>query len=164
MTHQATLTFDQPLVRRAVFAFWRRTVGIGFLLATVALTVAFALLLASGDTSWSVGVLGMSLVVGVSFVGFIYFVHYRNAMAKFRAMGLPQASLSVEDATFTISSGLGSTTLPWSSVIEVWRFPGFWLVLFSKAHFITIPLATVSPDMQEFLLKSVQASGGKVVD
>lgn len=163
MSHQATLTYDEQLLRRAVLAFWRRSVGIGFPAAMVVVTIAFVSLLARGESSWAVGALGMVLVFGLAFVLAIYVVHYRNAMAKLRDMGLPQATFIAEASSFSVSSGIGNSTMQWSSVIALWRFSGFWLLLFSKAQFITLPLATVSPEMQAFVLKSVQASGGKVV-
>ena len=78
-------------------------------------------------------------------------------------MGAPTATLSLDDASFTMSSGLGSASLKWSSVTEVWRFPSFWLVLFSKAQFVTLPLASVTAEAQAFILSRVSAAGGKVV-
>ncbi|KQZ30488.1 hypothetical protein [Duganella sp. Root1480D1] len=91
MSHQAILTYDKQLLRRAVLAYWRRSVGVRLPLALSVVAIAFAWLLAEGCYS------------------------------------------------------------------------GFWLLLFSKAQFITLPLETVSQEMQAFVLKSVQASGGKVV-
>ncbi len=161
--HQSTLTYTEPLVRKAVFAFWRRTVGIGFFIALGLLSCSLILLIWQGDRSWVVGALGAFLVFGLGFALLVYVVHFRNALAKFRGMGAPTATLLVDDASFTMASGLGSTTLQWSAVTEVWRFPSFWLVLFSKAQFVTFPLASVTADTQSFILKRVAAAGGKVV-
>ena len=35
MSHEATLIYSESLLRQAVFAFWRRSVGVGFLLALI---------------------------------------------------------------------------------------------------------------------------------
>jgi hypothetical protein len=163
MTHQTTLRYSETLLRRSVFAFWRRTVGLGFLVALVFVGGGLAQLLYIGDTSWIVGALAVALVVGVSFIVAIYVVHFRNAMQKFRDMGTPEALLVVEDKAFTLTSGIGSTSLAWSSIAEVWCFTDFWLLLFSKAQFSTIPLANVSPEMQTFVLQRVRSAGGKIV-
>lgn len=163
MTHQTTLRYSETLLRRSVFAFWRRTVGLGFLVALVFVGGGLAQLLYKGDTSWIVGALAVALVVGVSFIVAIYVVHFRNAMQKFRDMGTPEALLVVEDKAFTLTSGIGSTSLAWSSIAEVWCFTDFWLLLFSKAQFSTIPLANVSPEMQTFVLQRVRSAGGKIV-
>ena len=163
MPHQATLTYTEPLLREAVFAFWRRTVGVGFFIALALLVCSLAFLLWHGDRSWFVGALGAFLVFGCGFTVLVYFVHLRNALAKFRGMGAPIAAVSLGEASFTMSSGLGSTTLRWSAVTEVWRYPSFWLLLFSKAQFVTVPLASVPAEAQEFILSHVLAAGGKVV-
>jgi hypothetical protein len=41
----------------------------------------------------------------------------------------------------------------WSTVKEIWRFPDFWLLLFSKAQFATIPAQCVPMAMQDFVLR-----------
>jgi len=163
MSHQATLTYTEPLLRRAVFAFWRRTVGIDLLIATAIVAGALAFFLLQGDSSWRVGVLATVLMLAITFAPAIYVVHYRNTMAKLRNMGNPQAILRAEESSFSVTSGIVSSTLQWSSIMEVWCFPEFWLLLFSKAQFMTVPLSTLSPDMQTFVLQQVKAAGGKVI-
>jgi hypothetical protein len=44
----------------------------------------------------------------------------------------------------------------------VWRFDSLWLLLFSKARFVTLPLEDVPSPMQTFILGRVKASGGKI--
>lgn len=162
MHYQTTLVYTEPLLRQAVFAFWRRTVGVGFLLALLFLACAFAFLVWQGNRSWFVGALGAIVVAGFGIAAAIYFVHIRNSLARFRAMGASEATLVLEDSSFTVSTGLGSSTLQWSAVKEVWQFPSFWLLLFSRAQFLTLPLASVPADAQEFILSQVAAAGGKV--
>jgi hypothetical protein len=162
--YQATLAYTEPLVREAALAFWRRTVGVGFFIALALLLCTVSFLAWHGDRSWFVGALGSFLVFGLAFALLVYFVHLRNALARFRAMGEPVATLSLSEASFTLSSGLGSTSLQWSAVKEVWRYPSFWLLLFSKSQFVTVPLASVTAEAQAYLLSHVAAAGGKVVD
>jgi hypothetical protein len=157
------LDYTEPLLRAAVFAFWRRTVGVGFLVALGVVFGAWVFLLWQGDRSWVVGLLGAVLGFGGMFAVVVYLVHLRQALAKFRAMGAPTATWSMDDASFTLASGLGSTSLAWSSIVEVWRYPAFWLVLFSKAQFVTLPVAALPDDVRAFILDRVAAAGGKVV-
>ncbi len=164
MPHVTTLEYSEPLVRAAVFAFWRRSVGVGFFIALSLIIFSLSFLIWHGDRSWVVGALGAVFLLALTFAFLVYFVHLRNSLAKFRAMGAPVATLSFDDASFTMSSGLGSTSLRWSAVTELWRYPSFWLLLFSKAQFVTIPLATVSPEARAFMLSRVAAVGGKIVD
>lgn len=162
MSYQATLIYSEPLVRSAVFAFWRRSVGIGFIVALAAVAVCLAVLVAQGTTNWLVGALAAVLVLGVAFSVAVYIVHYRNSLRKFREMASPQATFHAEDSSFTISSSIGTTTLQWSAVKELWQFRRVWLLLYSKAQFSTLPLACLPSEMQAFVVQRVQAAGGKV--
>src|SRR6266536_679041 len=116
MSHEATLIYSEPLLRQAVFAFWRRSVGVGFVVALTVVALSLGALLAQGSASWLVGALAAVLVVGVAFAVALYFVHYRGSLRKFRAMGSPPATFRAEESSFTISSGIGTTTLQWSAV------------------------------------------------
>ncbi len=70
-------------------------------------------------------------------------------------MGSLETVFRVKVATFTVISGIGTTTLQWFAIKDVWQFSDVWLLLCSKAQFSTLPLANLSPQMQ--------ATGGKVV-
>ncbi|PTT89163.1 hypothetical protein DBR42_08380 [Pelomonas sp. HMWF004] len=118
-------------------------------------------LLAQGDRSWVVGLLGSAVIFGAAFVVAIYVVHYRNAMQKLRDMGSPRATFRASDNSFTVSSDVATSTVPWSTVTQIWKFENCWLLLFSKAQFMTLPLASISQDMQAFVLARVAAAGGK---
>lgn len=162
MPFEAKLVYNEQLLRQVVFGFWRRSIGIGPLIAFAIAILCIVLLIVQGDASWIVGALGAVLAMGAAFAAAVYVVHYRNTMRKFREMGEPEATFRAEDSTFTLSSGLGTSTLKWSSIKEVWRFEEFWLLLFSRAQFVTLPTANLSAEMQTFVLRQVQATGGKL--
>jgi hypothetical protein len=135
---------------------------VGFLIALVILAVVLAFDVSSGDRSWRVGMLGAVLLIGAGMMVAIYFVHYANATRKLKEMGEPRAAFTASESSFTVASGAGSSTLPWSSVTEVWKLRGCWLLLFSKAQFITLPILCVPEEMRAFILQRVAAAGGKV--
>jgi hypothetical protein len=162
MPHEYPLTYSAPLLRRAVFAFCWRTVGLRFLLAMVALAGIVAWLIWQGDRSWILGLFGAILVLGVALPPLLYLTHYRRALARFRAMASPHATIAVDDSTLTLSSDLGRSEIPWSTVREVWQFPQFWLLMFSGSHYATLPVETVPPDVRTFILRCVEAAGGKI--
>ena len=164
MSHEATLIYSVPLIREAVYGFWRRSVGLGMLVAIVLLTGMLTLFLIDGDRSWRVGAMAVTVFFGVASVIAIYVVHYANAVRKLKDMGSPQATIIASESSFTVTSGAGSATLPWSSVIEVWQFKNVWLLLFSKAQFFTLPLSYVPAEFRTFILQRVAAAGGKIHD
>jgi len=162
MSHEATLIYSEALLRQAVFAFWRRSVGVGFLAALLVAMLGLGVLVAQGMASWIVGTLAAVLVLGIAFATVVYVVHYRNSLRKFRQMDNPRATFRADESTFTIISDIGTTTLQWSAVKELWQFPSVWLFLYSKAQFTTLPLACLSPETQAYIVQCVRAAGGKV--
>ena len=162
MPHEATLIYNEALLRQAVFAFWRRSVGVGFFVALLIAALGLVVLVALGQASWLIGGLAVVLVLGIAFATVVYVVHYRNSLRKFRQMDKPQASFSAEESSFTMSSDIGTTTLQWSAVRELWQFPSVWLLLYSKSQFTTLPLACLPAETQAYIVQCVRAAGGKV--
>jgi hypothetical protein len=163
MLFQTTLNYDETLLRQAVLSFWWRVVGLRFLIVLALLVIAFAYHFYHGDRSWFMGVLAVLIFIALVFLIAIYQIHYRNALSKLRAMGLPTASFSASESSFSFESGAGNSTLPWSSVTEIWKFEHHWLMLFSKAQFVTLPIADISPEFQAFILERVKTSGGVII-
>ncbi len=159
MQQQTTLVYTEPLLRRAVRAYWLRSFGVGFLVALSITTISLISLLWTGDRSWWVGMLGAVLFFGVTIAVMVYVVHLRNSMAKFRAMGEPTATFAVDDETFTVASGIGSSTMRWSTVVAIQQYPEFWLMYFSKAQFITLPVECLPDAMRSFVLARLAAHG-----
>jgi hypothetical protein len=162
MSHETTLIYSEALLRQAVFAFWRRSIGVGFIVALLVGALGLIVLIAQGVASWLAGVLAAVLVLGIGFAAAVYFVHYRKSLRKFRQMDKPRATFRADESSFTMSSDIGTTTLQWSAVKELWQFPSVWLLLYSKAQFSTLPLACLSPETQAYIVQRVRASGGKV--
>jgi YcxB-like protein len=161
MSHQVTLRYDEGLLRRAVLHFWWRLVGVRLLVAIVVMAAALVVLVFDGDRSWFVGVLATVLAFGIAFIVAVYVIHYRNAITKFKNMGNPEATLTVCESSLSMSSGAGSTTVPWSAVTELWQFPDFWLLFFSRSQFVTLPLANFTHEARAFVLERIQTAGGK---
>ena len=84
MSHEATLIYSETLLRQAVFAFWRRSVGVGFLVALLVASLGLGLLVTQGVASWLAGALAAVLVLGIGFAAAVYVVHYRKSLRKFR--------------------------------------------------------------------------------
>jgi hypothetical protein len=160
--HSATLKYDESLVTRAVRSYWRGSLGISVLVGVPLICVFLALRIADGDRSWYLGLLAGAALLGIGMPILVYWVHYRNSMAKFRDMKEPVATFVADEDSFTLASDLGSSTLKWEAIKEVWGFDGFWLLLFSKAHFATIPLDGLSDEMRSYVLERVKRSGGSV--
>jgi YcxB-like protein len=158
--NEIKLRYSEPLLREAVRAFVFRAIirgfGLRFFVACAALAFCIAYLLSHGDRSWVVGALAsMLFFVGVFFL-IIYLAHYRNTVGRFRQMRVPEASFAYTEEQFTLTSEMGSATLPWSAITEVWRYPRFWLILFSRSQFSTLPLDCLDAETQAFITRKTQ--------
>jgi hypothetical protein len=162
MQYEARLNYDMSILREALHGYWWRTVTPRLLLAVVVSIVLLIYLWLSGDRSWSIGAAGAIVVVGVGMIVAVYFVHSANMKRKLKDMGTPEATFSVTESSFIVASGAGSATIPWSSVTDILKLKRCWLLSFSKAQFITVPLAGVSEEMRAFILRCVAAAGGKI--
>jgi hypothetical protein len=162
MSHEAILIYSESLLREAVFGFWRRSIGMGFILMLVALTVVLGVLVALGAPVWIIVTLAVLLVLAAAVAVALYIGYYRNSLRKFRTMSTPRATFRADESSFTMTSDAGTTTLQWSAVKELWQFPSVWLLLYSKTQFSTLPLACLPPDIQAFVQERVREAGGKV--
>lgn len=161
-SHQATLTYSNALLHRSVRAFWWRATGWQMRLGVAVLGALFVATWLGGDRTWAVSVLGMGFVASLAVLVMVYVVHRGNGLAKLRDMGAPTAAFTADEAGMRFVSGAGDSRLPWSMVQELWQFDGFWLLLFSKAQFVTLPLADLSPELQAFVLERTTAAGARV--
>jgi YcxB-like protein len=162
MQLQTTLVYTKPLLKSAVLCFWWRVVGVKYLIAIGFVAAGLIYGITTGNKSWFIGALASFLFFAIAIIVALYFVHYYNVFAKFKAMGEPSATCILDEHTLFFASGAGSATLPWSSVTEVWRFTDCWLLLYSKSQFSTLPVANLSPEMQAFIVERVIAAGGKI--
>jgi hypothetical protein len=126
------------------------------------MTLWLIALLVQKDYSWQTGMIGTAIAFGFLFSASVYVVHYRNALAKFRDLSGSTATFHVDEDSFTVESSIGASTLKWSTVKEVWQFQNVWLLMFSKAHFSTLPVANLSPQLRLFIVEHVRAAGGKI--
>jgi hypothetical protein len=162
MRQETTLIYSEALVRRAIFKFWRRTLGWRYPAALMLCAVGLVGMLLKGDRSWLVGLVGAGFLLGVVMCALLYVSHYRNSLGRFRALEGAEATLSLDSETFTLTSSEGSSTMPWKAVTEVWKFQEIWLLLFSKAQFVTLPLASLTPEMRSAISDRVAHAGGRV--
>lgn len=149
------LIYTREIVKAAVWAFWLKTVERKFLVVLVLLTGFEVYLLATGNRSWVAGMLGTTVLFGFAMTSIVYVVHFRRGMAKFSAMKDPHANLELDEERFRVRSGAGASELPWSAVKEIWQFEEFWLLLFSPAEFMTLPLENIPMEARELILRKV---------
>jgi hypothetical protein len=140
--HQIDVRYTELLVREAVNAFFWRTLrrrfGWSGAVALVVTLIAFGVLVLGGDRSWVVGFSGAAILFVLLIFLFGCNAHYRNATGRLKRMARPEARFVFTEQDFSITSDLGSGSLSWSSVREVWGIPA---VLAVPAVEIAVPYA-----------------------
>lgn len=161
-SHDITLVFSEDLLKKAVRAFWWRTIGLSYVIAFGIVLFCAAYLYFDGDRTWKFGLTVALVLFGAAMPLLVYVTHYRNTLGKFRALKGENATLRISPEFLGMESFIGKTSIKWSSVEELWRFDEFWLLLFSKGQFSTLPLSCLSESDRNAILKYVEAAGGKI--
>lgn len=162
MRYKLQLNYSEALIQQAVIRFWFRSVGARFFVAIIFLVSLFIFMLYASQSSWLVGALGAFLFLAVLFVVLVYVVHYKRSINKFKAMNPKSASLEVSESEFSLSSSLGTVSLTWQAISDVWVYENMWLIFFSKYQFSTIPLSGISEEEQAYFLAQIKLAGGKI--
>ena len=162
MVYSIDVHYTEATIRSAAHRFLKR-----FLLPEIAVGLAAVVLGAlmygvNAAPLWvalTLGVAGLALVLASGAVALRY---VSQARRKFAAMGDAHAVWRFSDAALGTKSGLGTTEIPWRLVTKVWRFDDVWLLFFDAGGYSTLPTAQLSPDVRDFIVRRVEASGGKV--
>jgi len=159
---ETKLVYTEEIVRAAAFASWRVLVNNRIIAALVILSVSLIVQIQDDDRSWLVGALGVILFIATAICGFGYLRSVRGSLARLRKMKIPEALLQADDTWLSASSELGAIRIPWSAIGEIKQYPKFWLLILSKTSHLTVPLANLSAENQEFVLKQVRLAGGVI--
>jgi hypothetical protein len=158
--HHTTLRYSETLLRSAVSSFVFRAItrhlGTTFILAIAAVVGITIYLLAQNDRSWLVGFLSATVLFAGAFIAAVFLAHYRNTIGRFRQMRSPEATLAYDEQQFTLNSELGSATMPWSAITEVWRYPRYWLLIFSPSQFVTLPTDCLDQNTKDFISRKTR--------
>jgi hypothetical protein len=119
--------------------------------------IALVSLVLRGERGWLVGFMAAGVLCVVAIVASVFIAHSRNTIGRFRKMRSPEATFDCTDQDFTLTSEMGTATMPWSAVEAVWRYPRFWLLVFSPAQFVTLPLECLSAEAQALILSKTNA-------
>ena len=151
------VAYTEPMLRRAVRLFVWRSSGEILRRRGWLLLVAIALIgmgLARGwrtDPSWVLAAyIAATALVPLVFL-LVWRAHFVNTVGKFRSMASPTAEFVFRDQDMSISSALGSVSLPWTRLIDVWETPEFWMMFLTRSQFVTLPVASLSEEARVFL-------------
>jgi YcxB-like protein len=159
---EAQLVFTEPLLRRVVRCYrWRRWGRMYAILIPLAVAWLAWLAIYDQDRYMTGFVAALTILLISTAIGAGVALRIQ-LLRNFRKLGGAPTQFRAEASTFTISSPISTQTWAWSIVTEIWRFPDFWLLMFGRSNFITLPVASTSEELRAFVAERVQAAGGKV--
>lgn len=151
--YRARVIYTEPMLRQAVRTFvWRSAMRRWWLwLAAILITVIGLITGWHKGPSWADGVAITGLILVPLFFSLVWWSHFAHTVGKFRAMTSPVGEFTFRDRDVTIASSLGSATLPWSSFVDVWEMPRFWMIFPARNQFVTLPIETLSEELRDFV-------------
>ena len=162
MAYTIDVQYAEATIRTAAHRFLKR-----FLLPEIAVGLAAVGLAAvlwgiNAAPPWAAVTLGGAGLALVLVSGAVALRYVSQARRKFTAMGDPLVVWRFSEATVGTRSGLGTTEVPWQLVTKVWRFDDVWLLFFGHGGYSTLPTAPLGDDVRDFIVRRVEACGGKV--
>ena len=161
MEYQAHVVYDRDVISEAARRFVLRSIRWDGFAVFFALVAALGYLLASGDRSWVVGVVGTAVVLIAIFGVALYVVPYRRSLARFERMSAKTAEVSFTESGLRMTSDLGQQEFRWQLVDRLWTYPRVWL-LFVGGTYMTLPPGSLDDETKKFVLEQIKQHGGHV--
>ncbi|MGB8369379.1 MAG: YcxB family protein [Limisphaerales bacterium] len=167
VTSSREITFDWSLnfaraVKRRHFARQIRRPGLLFL--PVGIIGLFGIWL-----HWQKGQSGGGywLLVCISVLPWLLSGAHHLAINQMQSLGVvPRVTVRIEPESITITSEKGPSTIKWSAIKEIWRFPDvvllFWDAKHSLDHAFALPVASLDENLRRFIEDRVREHGGVV--
>lgn len=105
--------------------------------------------------TWIDTAVGSVYLFGIVFLINLYRNAVRQSIARLRKMKSPVGQFNLTADNFTVSTELGSSTLPRSSIESLSEQDGFWLLYTSPTSALTVPLAAIETTALNFLKEQI---------
>jgi hypothetical protein len=155
ITYTATLRYTQELGSKVSWYWVRRKFGYSTVICSLALALTLVWLFFWDDYNSFFWVMGLSLAACIGIYFWCAYQSSRRWKRALSAMGKPEAQLVLTEDSFAVSSGAGSSTIPWRRFTKIWKQPDFWMLFLDSGYPVTLPLAGVSPEVLELIEEKI---------
>lgn len=151
---ELTFTFTPALVRAAALRFWASYFGwaAGISVLAVAAVGFYFLSVDASVGRWFLAVAAFGVLMFV--VG--GFTTVRRGMGQLRRMAKPVMTIRFTDDQIEPKSDLGSAQIPWSAVYGLRKYSNLWLVMLTKANYMTLPIDNLDQDLRDFISSKIE--------
>jgi len=155
-TYAATLKYTQSLAYKISMFYAQRQLGRVGIAGILLLVLGLGLAHSNGYDFTFTQVIGLTIVGCFAIYFWFRFEIQRRWLDKLKSMGKPEAQLVVNEETFTVSSGAGSSTIPWKRFTDLWKQDEYWLLFIGKYSApITIPLEGVDANVLQLIEEKI---------
>jgi hypothetical protein len=77
-------------------------------------------------------------------------------MEQYRKMRLPQVTFQFSEASIRTTSDLGTAEIPWRTIDGLWKFPTVWLLMLTKANYVTLPAAALDAELRQLITSKLE--------
>ena len=157
MTREFTFQRTPDLVGPVTRRFIRRNASKGFVVSALLVPIAiFFLVRGRFEVLAWLGIIVPALYI------LVWIIYYQRALKVCRELPDPTVAIKIEPEGITFSMPDQTTTMKWSRIKTLWRFPEALLFFtFDQQTFTMIPLAELGEDGAKFIEEQVRAAGGK---
>ena len=79
----------------------------------------------------------------------------QKGLDRLRRMPKPQMRFIFDERGVTFDSDLGTSTMSWLSVENIWEFPEAWLLMFGEQRFLTVPCSILTEEVKTMIKTKV---------
>lgn len=159
MSHTVTVTYDRPLVRRALNRFMLRRLGPSFFVALFGGILILSFMFFTGSWMWLSTLFAAAMTAALLFLAFVYFARLRAAEGFFDKANEPTVTFRITTDGVRTESELGTSDLKWLVFEEIPKFRDVWLIVYAKSGYLTLPLDQLTPECSQFIEEQVAKHG-----
>lgn len=158
MIYSTQVTYDRPLVRRALNRFMVNRMGWTLIVAIPGTFLFLAVLFLMKIWSFWLSLGLAALVIVVVVITYIYFLRLRTSEGFFDKVQDPTVTFTFGPDGVRTDSQLGSSELKWAAFDELLKFPDVWLLIYTRSAYITLPTNALTLECQAFIEEKLTSS------
>lgn len=162
MEQEIQIDYDESLIKKASFQYWKRKHGSDAVIAPLIFILVSYFFFIEKYTNWYAGFfLALSLIY-LTTVYAVLFVCRKRSLALFKSMGENTAKWKFTESNISCESGAGKAELNWSSIKQLWRLSEVWLLVYANETYSTLPIANLDSEVKDLIQQKVLEHGGKI--
>jgi len=162
MTHEMTVTYNEEVIEKATKYFWKKYCGRELKWGVLILAASIIMWSIFNIHEWYVTTLMALSIIFFVVIFSAYFVYKRRVLHILNSMEKPSAIWKFSEKSFSMESDVGRAEYKWGVLHKVWRFPEVWLLFFSNQNYSTLPTATLSPQVESFIVEKLKSENIKI--